>query len=113
MYTIYTVRYGDTLESIANMYNMTTDEIKALNSSVINGVSMGDQIVVPSIQGQTFKTYVIAVGDNLYDIARKNNIDVNTLLLLNGLNKNDFLYPGQEIIIPISDDKIYITRRNL
>jgi len=49
-------------------------------------------------------------GDTLYDIARRNNVDVNTLLLLNGLNQNDFLYPGQEIVIPANNSKIYITK---
>ena len=110
MYTIYTVRYGDTLDSIASMYNTTIDQIKNLNNFNLDNISMGDQIVVPSNQSEVLKTYTVMVGDNLYDISRKNNVDINTILLLNGLNKNDFLYPGQEIVLPSQNGMIYITK---
>lgn len=110
MYTIYTVRYGDTLDSIANMYGTTKEELKKLNSFNLDNISMGNQIVVPSNNGEFLKTYIIMVGDTLYDIARRNNIDINTILLLNGLNKDDYLYPGQEIVLPITDDTLYITK---
>lgn len=110
MYTIYTVRYGDTLDSIANMYGTTKDELKKLNSFNLDNISMGNQIVVPSNNSEFLKTYIIMVGDTLYDIARRNNIDINTILLLNGLNKDDYLYPGQEIVLPITNDTLYITK---
>ena len=110
MYTIYTDRYGDTLDSIANMYGTTKEELKKLNSFNLDNISMGNQIVVPSNNSEFLKTYIIMVGDTLYDIARRNNIDINTILLLNGLNKDDYLYPGQEIVLPITDDTLYITK---
>lgn len=110
MYTIYTVRYGDTLEMIANIFNTTTENLKSLNARGIDNISMGEQLVVPSIQGEILKTYVVITGDTLYDIARRNNIDVNTILLLNGLNKNDYLYPGQEIVLPANTGNLYVTR---
>ncbi len=110
MYTIYTVRYGDTLEMIAEIYNTTIDELKTLNYGLNNNVSMGEQIIVPNNSRELLKTYVVITGDTLYDIARRNNIDVNTLLLLNGLNKNDYLYPGQEIVIPTNNGNVYVTK---
>lgn len=109
MYTIYTFKYGDTLESIADIYNTTVDELKKLNAFDITNIGMGNQIVVPYNRSEMLKTYVVMVGDTLYDIARRNNIDVNTILLLNGLDKNDFLYPGQEIVLPISSGMFYVT----
>ena len=109
MYTIYTVRYGDTLESIADMYGMTIDDIKALNSANLDNIMMGEEIIIPSNNGEVLKTYVVLNGDTLYNIAKRNNIDINTILLLNGLNKNDFLYPGQEIVLPVSSDNLYLT----
>ena len=111
MYTIYTVRYGDNLELIAEVCNTTVDELKRINNiDLSNGVSMGDQIIVPNNEREVLKTYVIITGDTLYDIARRNNVDVNTILLLNGLNKDDYLYPGQEIVIPTKNNNIYITK---
>ena len=110
MYTIYTVKYGDTLGAIADMYNTTIDELSNLNSFNLDNISMGSQIIVPNNRSEVLKSYVVVAGDTLYDIARRNNIDVNTILLLNGLNKNDFLYPGEEIVLPINDEALYITR---
>ena len=112
MYTIYNVRYGDTLDQIAINFGVTVDELKKINGMNYNQVMMGDQIIVPNNQKDYLKSYIVITGDTLYDIARRNNVDVNTLLLLNGMNQNDFLYPGQEIVIPVSDNKIYITKEN-
>ncbi len=109
MYTIYNVRYGDTLETIAKAFNTTIEELKSLNSINLDSIFMGEQIIVPNNGREYLKTYVVITGDTLYDIARRNNIDVNTILLLNGLNKNDFLYPGQEIVLP-SNNNVYITK---
>ena len=55
-------------------------------------------------------TYTIKKGDNLYEIARRYNVDVNTLMMLNGLDKDDFIYPNQEIIVPREEVKVYITK---
>ena len=110
MYSIYTVRYGDTLNMIASMFNTTLEELKKLNNFNIDNISMGSQLIVPSNQKDMLKTYVVITGDTLYDIARRNNVDVNTILLLNGLNQNDYLYPGQEIVIPANTGEIYVTK---
>lgn len=62
--------------------------------------------------GNYFDYYTVKKGDSLYEIAKKNNIDVNDLLLINGLKKDDYIYPNQEILIPKNDYKIIITREN-
>ena len=111
MYTIYNVTYGDTLESIAGYFNTDVATLKEINSFPNNyQVSMGDQVIVPSIKNNRFMTYTIKKGDTLYEIARRYNVDVNTLIMLNGLEKDDFIYPNQEIIIPRDEVKVYITK---
>ena len=82
MYTIYNVRYGDTLDQIANNFGVSIDELKKINGMDYNQtVMMGDQIIVPKNQNDYLKSYIVITGDTLYDIARRNNVDVNTLLL--------------------------------
>lgn len=47
--------------------------------------------------------YEVQPGDTLLAIAEKFGVDLTTLMLLNGLNNNSVLTPGQEILIPLPD----------
>ena len=112
MYTIYNVNYGDTLEKISEYYNTDVDTLKKLNSYPNDyQISMGDQIIVPNIRSSRFMTYVIKKGDNLYEIARRYNVDVNTLIMINGLESEDFIYPNQEILVPRDNVRVYVTKQ--
>lgn len=110
MYQIYQVAPNDTLASIATKFNTTIDEIRSLNGMALNTMLMpGTYIVIPKVENRLYKTYIVEKGDNLYSIAMKNNTSVKNLLLINGLNKNDYIYPSQEILVPNEDVNIYIT----
>lgn len=56
-----------------------------------------------------FTYYTIEKGDNLYEISRKYNINPKLLAAINGIDDNDYIYPGQEIMIPKSGYSYYIT----
>jgi LysM repeat protein len=56
-----------------------------------------------------FEYYTIEKGDNLYRIALKYNINPELLSNLNGLMMDDYIYPGQELLIPKSGYSYYIT----
>ncbi len=45
-------------------------------------------------------TYMVESGDNLSIIASNFGLSVNDLCIFNGLNPNDYIYPGQLITIP-------------
>lgn len=109
MYDVYIVKVGDTIESIANNFNTTSNVIRALNPS--SGFGVGSSIVVPKVS-QYFDMYIIGKGDSLYEIARRYNTDYNLLALLNGLNVSDFIYPNTTILVPKRDVKYYITKDN-
>ena len=53
--------------------------------------------------------YTIEKGDNLYEISRKYNINPKLLAAINGIKDNEYIYPGQELIIPKSGYSYYIT----
>ena len=57
-----------------------------------------------------FDVYVIKKGDNLYSIAEEYNVDLVDLLNINGLDKDNYIYPGQEILVPKRDIRIIITK---
>ena len=46
----------------------------------------------------------------MYAIARQYNINPDLLAILNGLNSQDYIYPGQEILIPKSNYSYYVTK---
>ncbi len=113
MYQVYQVMAGDTLKSISNDIGITEDLLKILNGFPQNKeVSVGEVIVIPVTNGGYFNNYVVKKGDTIYEIARKYNVDYEDLLLINGLSKEEFIYPNQEIIIPKSDVLVYVTKDN-
>lgn len=76
-----------------------------------NYITLGDLIIVPNNQDNSwFNIYTIEKGDNLYAIAQKNNISLDDLLEINGLDKDDYIYPGQEIMVPKNNVKVIITK---
>ena len=99
----HTVKRGDTLYSIASKYNLTVEELKALNNLTSNEIYIGQILQVNPILGST---YIVQRGDTLYSISKKYNVSVDDLKEVNNLNTN-VLYIGQELLIPsgiIEDD---------
>lgn len=113
MYEIYMVKEGDTLESIADIYSTTVGILKQING-IFNELDImpGIQIVVPVEKKQPYQYYTVKKGDNMYDIARDNNIDYFLLLQLNGLDEGDYIYPNQTIMLPKKEFNIYMTKND-
>ena len=109
MYTIYQVMMGDTIEGIANKFNTDVNTIMKLND--INNIVPGYSIVVKKNNSYLTK-YIVKEGDTIYAIARKNNVSKDVLLTLNGLNEYDYIYPNEQILIPMEGVEIYVTRDN-
>lgn len=108
MYNVYQVKFNDTLDSIANNFGITKDELISINN-MGNNIKYGDLIVVPS-NISNFTNYTVEKGDTLYSIATRFNVSVDSLLSLNGLNKDDYIYPGENIIIPKSGVGTYVVK---
>ncbi|MBE6139477.1 MAG: LysM peptidoglycan-binding domain-containing protein [Firmicutes bacterium] len=112
MYKIYQVEYGDTINGIATKTGTTANNIKNINGLNTDAdLVVGSLIIVPREANQLFETYTVKRGDSVYSIARTYNVDPSTLLLLNGLNKDDIIYPNQEITVPMRGVTVYVTRQ--
>lgn len=110
MYDKYLIEQGDTLSSIASKFNTQESTILNLNNIAFPDLLReGKEIIVPINKNTYFEYYTIKKGDTLYGIAREYNINPELLSILNGLNKNDYIYPGQEILIPKNSYSYYIT----
>lgn len=112
MYKIYIVEPGETLESIASDLNVTLDTLYDINGFGVNRIlQVGDQIIVPAVN-TNYTSYIVKKGDNPYSIAKRFNISTDELLTINGLEKDDYIYPNQELLIPNISNKYYMTKNN-
>ena len=69
-----------------------------------------NHIIVPKNNQNYYDYYTIEKGDTLYAIGRKYNIHPELLASLNGLDMENYIYPGQELLIPKSGYSYYITK---
>ena len=115
MYSIYQVQSGDTLASVASKFGSSISDLSRLNGIMVGSIlTPGEYIVVPKRQMENpyFVNYVVKKGDNIYDIAKKSNINPGQLLRLNGLNETDIIYPDQIILLPRSGVSFYVTEND-
>ena len=115
MYSIYQVQSGDTLASVASKFGSSISDLSRLNGIMVGSILVpGEYIVVPKRQMENpyFVNYVVKKGDNIYDIAKKININPGQLLRLNGLNETDIIYPDQIILLPRSGVSFYVTEND-
>ena len=111
MYSVYRTMSNDTLDSVSKMFETDIQTLERLNG--FNTIKPGQMIVVPQIKLSTnFDTYTIEKGDNLYNIAKRYSVDLKSLQYLNGLEADDYIYPGQIILVPKKNFKMYIVGDN-
>lgn len=97
----YVVKSGDTLWSIARKYNLSVNELKALNNLSSNALSVGQRLIVGK---ESSNDYVVSSGDTLWAIARKFNVSVDDIKALNNLSSNN-LSIGMTLKIPLYSNK--------
>jgi len=95
---VYVVKSGDTLYSIARLYNTTVNRLKELNGLTSNILSIDQELLVSN--GDNYDTYEVKSGDTLYSIARRFNTTVDEIKKLNNLVSN-LLSISQIIKIPL------------
>ena len=69
-------------------------------------------LLIPKNKQNYYEIYTINKGDSLYSIARKYNINPELLASLNGISMEDYIYPNEQILIPMEGVEIYVTRDN-
>lgn len=105
-YGTYIVQSGDTLYKIAERYGMTVRQLMEINNLESTFLQIGQVLKVTSGGGSSssiplgsscygegykepvFLTYTVRRGDNLYNIARKYGVSVDSLIELNNLKTN-------------------------
>ncbi len=110
MFEKYRVKSNETIEDIARMFHTNKEYIEDLNNLYYSeSLREGMDIIVPKNKAKYFDTYTINKGDTLYGISKKYNINPSLLASINGLNMDDYIYPNQVILLPVSGYSYYIT----
>ncbi len=96
--TVYTVREGDSLSQIAEMFGVTGNTIKWAND-LAKGTEIqpGDTLVILPIAGVS---HVVKSGDTLGTIAKKYEGDLEEILSYNQLDSESDIAVGDTLIIP-------------
>jgi murein DD-endopeptidase MepM/ murein hydrolase activator NlpD len=93
----YTVRSGDTLSSIAEMFGVTANTILWANDLKTRTLRVGQELVILPISGVR---HIVKSGDTVASIAKKYSASQADILSYNGLSVDAKLAVGDEIIIP-------------
>ncbi|SET13595.1 spore germination protein [Salinibacillus kushneri] len=92
---IYVVKTGESLFDIAQRFQVSTDELIALNElDQPSRLIVGQALVIPVNQ------YTVQPGESLYVIGQKFNVPYQQLAEANQISLNDTLQIGQTLTIP-------------
>jgi len=101
--TKYAVQRGDSLYKIANRFNVTTQEIQAMNGLRNNNLTVGQELVISGRQAQVAEPktvqYKVMKGDTPQGIAEKYQMELADLLRINRLTPRSTIYPGQVLVV--------------
>ena len=67
---IYVVKENETIEDIANRFNLTVNDLQEVNDLNLYEIKPGDELNIPFILSQDFVYYEIEKGDTLRNIAK-------------------------------------------
>ncbi|HTP08148.1 MAG TPA: peptidoglycan DD-metalloendopeptidase family protein [Anaerolineae bacterium] len=109
--TIYVVQPGDTLDSIALRYGLSTAELATANG-LINPdlIYVGLQLNVPAAStaksagkkaAVVNRLHTVQADETLFNIAMRYGTSVQSFIETNQLDRSGFIIPGQQLIIPV------------
>lgn len=113
------VKKGDTLDAIAKRYGADANQIKTINNLKSTNLSLGQRLQIPLSPANEIPTssapekivaeqtvpkeksnfYTVKSGDNLWSIAKSQNMTVDALTKLNKMTANSGLKPGQKLLV--------------
>lgn len=107
----YTLKRGDSLDTIARLLGTSTSELASMNGSRAGRYSAGDEIYLPVSQSRLSEMlldrrspardfHLVNAGETLYSIARRYDVTIDSIQQLNDLPAGAVIHPGQRLRIP-------------
>lgn len=96
--SVYTVRSGDTLSYIADMYNVSVNTILWANDlSKATSIREGQTLIILPISGVR---HIVKKGDTISSLAKLYKGDEEEIIAFNQLGSGEGLEVGSEIMVP-------------
>lgn len=92
----YTVAEGESMESIAVKFSVSTDQIRWSNGLKTTEVSVGQTLYIPSVSGIV---YTVKAGETVEGIAEKYGSDAKLIIAYNDLEASE-ISEGQRLVLP-------------
>lgn len=106
----YIVQEGDTLESLANKFGVTSNSIRWSNDISGNRLTVGAQLLIPPVNGIAYK---VKAGDTAAALATKYNVSAEAIIRFNdaeiaGLQVDELIViPGGEVRVAAAPRAAY------
>ncbi|SHJ36177.1 Lyzozyme M1 (1,4-beta-N-acetylmuramidase), GH25 family [Clostridium cavendishii DSM 21758] len=104
----YTVKPGDTLSSIAQMYGTTWQHLAEINNLSNPDLIYPGQVLIIDTGSQN--TYTVKSGDTLSGIAQMYGTTWQHLASINNISNPNLIYPGQVLIIGTDSQNTYTVK---
>ncbi len=95
--SLYTVRAGDTVGGIAEMYGVSVNTIVWANDLKSKTLKEGQELIILPISGVKHN---VKSGDTIQSVAKKYKADLDDVLSYNGLEAGSKIVVGDVIIVP-------------
>lgn len=99
---VYTVRRGNTLQTIADIFAVRYRDVMSWNDLRSSRLQVGQQLVIHPPRPVRVETYRVRRGDTVARIARRFGVPVRDVLTANGLGARTVIQPGQRLTIYVA-----------
>ena len=96
---VYTVRRGNTLQAIADLFSVRYRDLMHWNHLHGSTLKTGQKLRIKPSQQLVTRSYKVRRGDNLAAIARRFGVSQDDILVANGLLSAASLKPGQTLVV--------------
>jgi membrane-bound lytic murein transglycosylase D len=104
---LYTVRRGNTLQSIANLFAVRYRDIMSWNHLRGSALKTGQKLRIRPSQEVVTHAYKVRRGDTLAAIARRFGVSSEDILTANGLASASGVRPGVRLVVYAPDSGAY------
>jgi membrane-bound lytic murein transglycosylase D len=95
----YTVRRGNTLQAIADLFSVRYRDLMRWNHLRGTALKAGQKLRIELEQGVVTHNYKVRRGDNLAAIARRFGVSQDDILVANGLASASSIRPGLTLVV--------------